>query len=59
MQKINIDKIKAQPLLEDKRHTIDQDVLIAYQKYISKVKIQQRWKSVPKDTQRKQILKSR
>ena len=59
MQKINTNKIKTQPLLDDKRHTIDQDVLIAYQKYIRNVKIQQRGKSVPKDTHRKRISKSR
>ena len=59
MQKINTNKIKTQSLLEDKRHTIDKDVLTAYQKYLSKVKIQQRGNSVPKETQRKRISKSR
>ena len=59
MQKINTNKIKTQSLLEDKRHTIDQDVLNTYQKYIRNVKIQQRGKSVPKDTQRKRISISR
>ena len=59
LQRKDNEIIKGKGQADDKRHTIDQEVLSTYQKYITKTNAQQRGKSEPKNTSHKRISKSR